>query len=624
MEVELATSAQKRNIVLTFAAATVTVVAVIAVLAGPAMLDCAASPDGMANCLRDKVSDFGLLPPRDVEGLAEPTPPESVPPLPEVATDAPELTLLRAEPDGSMVVAGTAGAGARVAVYVNGELLGTVTAEPSGDWALVPDAPLPSGGSEITVREAEGEGVGTRSFVVVIDPDKIEEPKVVATTPAEAGDVLAELTEPEAAVETEPQPAAEPQSEPAPSAAPAAQAVAPLRPEDVFTIVAQVPPQLHFATQFVATAGTAAAASGRLWFPEPVVEVAAVDPFAIAPEIPPPLRFDAHVSGRSGTLAFVHANVEMPPPAAVVAGIDTFAITPEVPRATPADTTVPVAQPETAVVDPPTIEAIEIDGRMNFFAGAGEEGATVRLFIGDRLVGESKVEGERWLVEAPDALTLPDQRIRVEMVLEGAPAVAATASANVTVDLPELAAPIEQAPRRAITAEVPRLAVRARDLPTRPEAPAVEVGTAAVEGSAGVGIVTERVDLAVLPPQAEPLAPSAPVAPPSSPSIAILEAKPLQPSVAGAEGEASSVNALPDAAGAGIPTIRATPLRELRFASGRVIIRRGDTLWDIADRIYGDGYKYRTIYRANRDKIRRPGRIFPGQVFDIPLVYDDY
>ena len=60
-----------------------------------------------------------------------------------------------------------------------------------------------------------------------------------------------------------------------------------------------------------------------------------------------------------------------------------------------------------------------------------------------------------------------------------------------------------------------------------------------------------------------------------------------------------------------------------RFVSGKAIIRRGDTLWDIAHRYYGSGIRYRTIVRANRDLIARPGRIYPGQVFELPLVYDD-
>ncbi|HHY48715.1 MAG TPA: LysM peptidoglycan-binding domain-containing protein [Alphaproteobacteria bacterium] len=60
-----------------------------------------------------------------------------------------------------------------------------------------------------------------------------------------------------------------------------------------------------------------------------------------------------------------------------------------------------------------------------------------------------------------------------------------------------------------------------------------------------------------------------------------------------------------------------------RFSTGKVIIRRGDTLWDISRRVYGRGIEYWRIYRANRDVIRRPGRIYPGQVFDLPDVLDD-
>jgi len=56
----------------------------------------------------------------------------------------------------------------------------------------------------------------------------------------------------------------------------------------------------------------------------------------------------------------------------------------------------------------------------------------------------------------------------------------------------------------------------------------------------------------------------------------------------------------------------------LRFQSGKAIVRRGDTLWAIARRVYGRGILYRHIFEANREQIRRPGRIYPGQVFDLP------
>jgi len=49
-----------------------------------------------------------------------------------------------------------------------------------------------------------------------------------------------------------------------------------------------------------------------------------------------------------------------------------------------------------------------------------------------------------------------------------------------------------------------------------------------------------------------------------------------------------------------------------------VIIRRGDTLWQISRRIYGAGVRYTTIYLANADKIHNPDRILPGQVFGLP------
>ena len=85
----------------------------------------------------------------------------------------PVFTLVRAEPDGTLVAAGIgAPPDAEVAVYSNGELLGTTKAEATGDWVFVPDAPLPAGGVELTVG-VDGEPVqSAQSFVVVIDEDK--------------------------------------------------------------------------------------------------------------------------------------------------------------------------------------------------------------------------------------------------------------------------------------------------------------------------------------------------------------------------------------------------------------------------------------------------------------------
>ncbi len=50
----------------------------------------------------------------------------------------------------------------------------------------------------------------------------------------------------------------------------------------------------------------------------------------------------------------------------------------------------------------------------------------------------------------------------------------------------------------------------------------------------------------------------------------------------------------------------------------RVIIQPGDNLWTIARHIYGHGIQYTIIYEANRDQIRDPDLIYPGQVFATP------
>ena len=44
----------------------------------------------------------------------------------------------------------------------------------------------------------------------------------------------------------------------------------------------------------------------------------------------------------------------------------------------------------------------------------------------------------------------------------------------------------------------------------------------------------------------------------------------------------------------------------------------GDTLSKIAKREYGDAAKWHRIYEANRDTIKNPDLIYPGQTFKIP------
>jgi nucleoid-associated protein YgaU len=49
-------------------------------------------------------------------------------------------------------------------------------------------------------------------------------------------------------------------------------------------------------------------------------------------------------------------------------------------------------------------------------------------------------------------------------------------------------------------------------------------------------------------------------------------------------------------------------------------VKSGDSLSKIAKLLYGDAKKWRKIYEANKDKIKNPDLIYPGQVFTIPPV----
>lgn len=53
-------------------------------------------------------------------------------------------------------------------------------------------------------------------------------------------------------------------------------------------------------------------------------------------------------------------------------------------------------------------------------------------------------------------------------------------------------------------------------------------------------------------------------------------------------------------------------------STGYYIVVSGDTLWAIAKKYYGKGSEYIKIYNANKDKIKNPSLIYPGQKLVIP------
>jgi len=48
------------------------------------------------------------------------------------------------------------------------------------------------------------------------------------------------------------------------------------------------------------------------------------------------------------------------------------------------------------------------------------------------------------------------------------------------------------------------------------------------------------------------------------------------------------------------------------------VVQPGETLWQIAAVVSGDPHRWPEIYRANRDQIKDPSTLYPGQKLSIP------
>ena len=61
-----------------------------------------------------------------------------------------------------------------------------------------------------------------------------------------------------------------------------------------------------------------------------------------------------------------------------------------------------------------------------------------------------------------------------------------------------------------------------------------------------------------------------------------------------------------------------TPGEDLGKGTTGVVVESGNSLWRIARRLYGRGVDFTVIYEANRERIKDPDLIYPGQVFSVP------
>ncbi|MBX4895144.1 LysM peptidoglycan-binding domain-containing protein [Rhizobium bangladeshense] len=486
-------------------------------------------------------------------------------PEPVTANAGPKLPafdVLRVEPDGSTVIAGSAEPNGKLEVLDGEKVVTTADIGPSGDFAAVLDNPLPAGDHQLVLKVTGKDG------------------KVALS-------------------------------------------------EEVATVSV---PKDGNAANLLAMVSKPGAASRIITAPTGGTEVAD----ASSPMAPPA---DKPATGETATA-----------PAATAAPTGELALqTPGLPNAAAGDTDAAPAVPGAAETDKPTapdvmVNAVEIEGNKIFIAGTARANAKVLGYADDNLIGQDTAGPDgHFVIDGVAALSVGDHKIRVDVVdptgkvivraavnfnrpagdqvrvaAQAGPADAGGASSMVALDEGELG---------KLKAEAGKAFGLLKGLFADGKLPGAEQLAAA--RSATEFALRSVADFS----PAADASDSFKQASGSSSQTAARALKVLQDlpkdakSVgAGLDGLGAIMGELTNAPAAPAPaannvagdqpkTIEQAPLTANNAA---VIIRRGDTLWQISRRTYGLGVRYTTIYIANEDKIIDPDRIRPGQIFGLP------
>jgi nucleoid-associated protein YgaU len=100
----------------------------------------------------------------------------------------------------------------------------------------------------------------------------------------------------------------------------------------------------------------------------------------------------------------------------------------------------------------------------------------------------------------------------------------------------------------------------------------------------------------------------------------VPEAAVANPSMLDQTVGSSEANQVPHATAAPTPLSGgSSPSAAVMPKAATTVVSRGDSLWRISRVTYGSGLRYPFVYEANRDRIRNPNRIYPGQLFVLPV-----
>lgn len=479
------------------------------------------------------------------------------------APKAPTFDVLRVEPDGSTVIAGRAEPGTKLEVADDSSVLAKADVASGGEFAAILDNPLPPGDHQLVLKATGKDGKTMIS----------EEVATISVPKMKGGELLAMVTKP---------------GQPSRLIATPSTAIS-----------ANGDQQKAAKTERVAQPADAGAASAPATQPQ----------MAKAPEV-------------ASTAPMSAAPVAKLPAAGEKADIQ--------------------------------ITAVEIEGDRIFVAGIAKPQAKLRGYADDATIGDAQAAANgHFVIDGKVPLTIGDHRIAVDQIgangqallrvtvpfnrpageQVAAVAVPAIAAANATLN------PIDGGAFDRLRNQVARAHDILTGLYANGATPSAEQLAAARSATA---IALRSLTQYRLPvdASAEARRIAGATVEQAMAALAAIEALPrdvadfgkglgdlntliasaigpvvdLPRQEAGAPSEvAASASA---ASSAGARTIEQAPLTKSDAAS--VIIRRGDTLWQISRRVYGQGVRYTTIYLANEEQIANPDIIQPGQVFGVP------
>ncbi|GJE56538.1 MULTISPECIES: LysM peptidoglycan-binding domain-containing protein [Methylobacterium] len=255
------------------------------------------------------------------------------------------------------------------------------------------------------------------------------------------------------------------------------------------------------------------------------------------------------------------------------------------------------------------------DGGRLFVSGQGAAWTSLRLYLNDTLVasGRSGADG-RIAFTIGRGVKPGGYQIRIDQVDDTSGKVGQRAQVGFTFPSQLAAKEAARHPVRTASKEASSTPTKPETQPARsPESAASPPSSAEPHAAAGVAgsnaaMLSAETDKRT----AEAVSPKLPGAGTSAPRQSPLGASPPPAK------QLPTQPQRPDMAAAVAPTPGDPPATVFVPEIDTAKITRGDNLWQISRRSYGDGKRYTVIYDANRNQIRDPNLIYPGQIFVMP------